>query len=217
MTIIKICGVKTVEVAVTCAEAGADYIGLVFAQSKRQVAPTETRKIVTAVKKCANVPSIVGVFVNTPSDVVNRLTKFCQLNRVQLSGDETSAYCGELESPVFKVMRINHKPEKIIQEMATWDKELSGKDNIFLLDTYSPDKYGGTGNLLDWDIAARIAEKFPIIIAGGLNPDNVGEAIKKIKPWGVDVSSGVETGDEKDMKKINAFIKAVRKADAVLA
>ena len=219
MTKIKICGIKTIESAVAAAEAGADFIGLVFAQSPHQVTPTQANKIITALKLRAKVPGIVGVFVNTPSEAVNQIAEFCSLDRVQLSGDETFEYCRGLKPATVKVMRVNrlHKAEQVCQDMSAWVKGLYGKDNIFLLDAYDPDKFGGTGNLLDWKIAAYIAEKYRVIVAGGLTPDNVGDAIKKIKPWGVDVSSGVETGGEKDMNKIKDFIKAAREADAVIA
>jgi len=219
MTKIKICGIKTIESAVAAAEAGADFIGLVFAPSPRQVTPAQANKIITALKKQPKVPKLVGVFVNTPSDVVNRIAKSCSLDRVQLSGDETFEYCHNLTPAIIKVMRIGRlqKAEQVCQDMSSWVKAISGKDNIFLLDAYNPDKYGGTGNPLNWEIAAYIAEKYKVIAAGGLNPGNVGDAIKKIKPWGVDVSSGVETGGEKDMNKIKAFIKAARETDAVIA
>ena len=217
MTKVKICGIKTAEPALAAAEAGADFIGLVFASSPRQITPAQANKIVAALKQGQTVaPEIVGVFVNTPVHVVNRIAEFCHLDYVQLSGDENWEYCLELKPPVFKVIRINrhHKFEQISENLTAWSKNFSGQRHVFLLDVYDRERYGGTGQALDWDIAKPLAEKFQVIITGGLTPENVPVVINKVKPWGVDVSSGVETEGEKDMNKIKAFIKAVRDADA---
>ena len=216
MTAVKICGIKTEAHALAAAEAGADFIGLVFTRSPRQITPAQANKIVAALKRGKkDTPEIVGVFVNTPVHVVNRIAEFCQLDRVQLSGDETMDYCREIKPALFKVMRVsrNYKAEQVCQDLAAWSKVLSGQKHRFLLDSYDRDRYGGTGQQLDWDVAGSIAKKFKVIIAGGLTPENVGEAIKTARPWGVDVSSGVETEGEKDVKKIRDFIKAVREAD----
>ncbi len=216
MTRVKICGIKTEEQALAAAEAGADFIGLVFTTSPRQITPAQANKIVAALKQGKTAaPEIAGVFVNTPVQVVNRIAEFCHLDRVQLSGDETFEYCREITSALIRVMRVsrNYQPEQVCLDLAAWSKILSGQKHQFLLDSYDRDRYGGTGRQLDWDRARPIAEKFPIIIAGGLTPENVAVAINKVKPWGVDVSSGVETEGEKDVKKIKAFIKAARDAD----
>jgi phosphoribosylanthranilate isomerase len=216
MTKIKICGIKTEEQAIAAANAGADFIGMVFTTSHRQITPAQANKIHAALKANKTyIPGIVGVFVNTPVYVVNRIAEFCHLDYVQLSGDENMDYCQQLIPPVFKVMKIKvqHKPEQICQNLAAWSKIFSDKKHFFLLDTYDRERYGGTGRQIDWDIAMPIAEQFDVIIAGGLNHKNVPEVVSKVKPWGVDVSSGVETDGEKDIKKIKAFIKAVRKSN----
>jgi phosphoribosylanthranilate isomerase len=218
MTRVKICGIRTEKYALAATEAGADFIGLVFTRSPRQITPALASDIVTALKKLKiNIPEVVGVFVNTPVYVVNRIAEFCHLDRVQLSGDENMDYCREITPAMIKVMRVSqsYRPEQVCQDLAGWSKALSGQKYRFLLDSYDRDRYGGTGKPLDWDMARGITEKYPVIIAGGLTPENVAVAIKKVKPWGVDVSSGVETQGEKDVKKIKAFIQAVRDADAV--
>ncbi|MGD0795825.1 MAG: phosphoribosylanthranilate isomerase [Dehalococcoidales bacterium] len=220
MTKVKICGIKTEEQALAAAEAGADFVGLVFTRSPRQITPAQANKIVAALRKRTHAAvEIVGVFVNTPVQVVNRIAEFCTLDRVQLSGDENFDYFRNLAPACIKVMRINrlHQAEQICLDMASWSKALIGRKYIFLLDAYNAEKFGGTGQLVDWDVVKPVAEKFKVIVAGGLTPENVTEAIKKIRPWGVDVSSGVETEGEKDVKKIEAFIKAVRDSDAVHA
>ena len=218
MTRVKICGIKTEETALAAAKAGADFIGLVFATSPRQVTPARANKIVAALKgRQKDSPQIVGVFANAPAYDVNRIAGFCNLDYVQLSGDENMAYCRQLAPSVFKVMRLSRddKSGQVCADLAAWSKMLSGRKYMFLLDAYDRDKYGGTGRQLDWDMAKPVAVKFEVIIAGGLTPENVATSINKVKPWGVDVSSGVETEGEKDMNKIIAFIKAVRDADAV--
>ena len=215
MTKVKICGIKTVESALAAIETGTDFIGLVFAESPRQVTLTQARKIEETVLEFGRPTEAVGVFVNMPSAFVNSAAEFCSLDRVQLSGDETPEYCKEIKKPIIHTIRISRleEPERVCRDMREWVNVLEGKDIIFLLDSYSKEKYGGTGNLMNMDTAAIIAEKFPVILAGGLNPKNVGEAIKQIKPWGVDVSSGVETEGEKDKDKIKIFLGAVREAD----
>jgi phosphoribosylanthranilate isomerase len=215
MTYIKICGLKNEEQALAAAEAGADFIGVVFTTSPRQVTPASAKKIAVAVKK--NYPKVktVGVFVNMAAARVKSFADKCDLDWVQLSGNEPWQYCLELELPLIKVVRVarNYSPEIIRENFTLGSKILAGQPYLFMLDTSAKDKYGGTGSAFDWNQAKVIAERFPVIVAGGLNPENVSAAIEMIKPWGVDVSSGVETRGLKDVKKIEQFIKAVRQAD----
>ncbi len=215
MTRIKICGIREETHALTVAEAGVDFIGLVFASSPRQVTLTQAKRIVSALKKSKGGPETVGVFVNTPASRVKKIADSCQLDWIQLSGDEPWEYCRELAMPIIKVIRVsrNYKPEQICANLAYGTNLLANRKHIFLLDSNVRDKYGGTGKAFDWNMAKPIAEQFPVIVAGGLTPDNVTEAIKTILPWGVDVSSGVETRGTKDMTKIRKFIEAARRAD----
>jgi phosphoribosylanthranilate isomerase len=215
MTRIKIDGIKTEKHALTAAEAGADYIGMIFAQSPRQITPARAEKIVAALKGEKTSVETVGVFVNAHVGTVNRIAEKCHLDWVQLSGDEPWEYCRELESPVIQVIRLsrNRKPEQVCKDLSYGTKLLGKKKHIYLIDSNIPGRYGGTGKKFDWKLAVPVAREFPVIIAGGLTPENVGEAIKVIAPWGVDVSSGVETKGVKDVEKIRKFIKAVREAD----
>jgi phosphoribosylanthranilate isomerase len=216
MTRIKICGVKTEEQAIAAAKAGADFIGLVFAPSPRQVTPDIARRLVAAVKINRSTSEVVGVFVNTQAGTVNRTANACLLDRVQLSGDETWEYCREIHRPIIKVTRVsrNNPPEHVLKDIEYGMRTLKGHEVIILLDTNTREKYGGTGRVFDWKLARPVARQFPVIIAGGLTPANVAQAIKKTSPWGVDVSTGVETGGVKDMDKIRKFIEAVRQTDA---
>ena len=214
MTRVKICGIRDKPRALSAVEAGADFIGLVFAPSKRRVIPAKAREIASAVKKSSDTTKVVGVFVNAPASDVNKLADFCALDWVQLSGDESWEYCLEVVRPIIKAIRIDQQsPEELYAELSTGDKLLPPQRFITLLDSQVEGKYGGTGESFDWHLAQRVAKKFPVIIAGGLDPKNVANLIETVRPWGVDVSSGVETGGVKDIAKIRTFIKEVRKVD----
>ena len=215
MTRVKICGIREQAHALAAIEAGADFIGLVFAPSSRQVTLSQAQEIVSAVTKSDNTTEMVGVFVNTPASRVNRIANSCQLDWVQLSGDEPWEYCHHITKPLIKAVRIRRgqRPKQICAHLAAGARVLSKQRCIYLLDCQIKGKYGGTGMTFDWSLAQQAAEQFPVIIAGGLNPENVTQVIETTAPWGVDVSSGVETGGIKDIAKIRAFIEAVRKAD----
>jgi phosphoribosylanthranilate isomerase len=214
MTRIKICGIRDLAHALAAVEAGADFIGLVFAPGKRQVSPAQAREIASAVKKSSNAAKVVGVFVNAPIFQINEIADLCALDVVQLSGDESWEHCRKIVNPVIKAIRIDRQsPEELYSELSAASELLTGRRFITLLDSRVEGKYGGTGESFDWNLVQEVAKRFPIIIAGGLDPENVVRLMERVSPWGVDVSSGVETGGVKDIAKIKAFIEAVRKAD----
>jgi phosphoribosylanthranilate isomerase len=211
MTRVKICGIRDKNNALAAVEAGADFIGLVFAPSKRQVTPTQACEIVSAVKKSSDATKVVGVFVDAPASQVNEIADFCALDCVQLSGDESWEYCREIVEPIIKAIRIGQQsPEELCAELSAGGDLLPAQRFITLLDSQVEGKYGGTGESFNWNLAQKVAEKFPVIIAGGLDPKNVARLIETVRPWGVDVSSGVESNGLKDASKIKAFVKAVR-------
>jgi phosphoribosylanthranilate isomerase len=214
MTNIKICGLSETRHVLAAAEAGADFIGLVFTPSPRQVSTKKALQLIEAVCHLKTRPAIVGVFVNSPTDEVNRIADYCHLDRVQLSGDETWEYCQRIKRPIIKAIHVlnTSAPDKIISEITTGYRLLPKHNIICLLDSKVADTYGGTGQAFDWKLAGKITARFPVLIAGGLTPRNVGRLVKKIQPWGVDVSSGVETKGQKDTKKIRTFIRSVRAA-----
>lgn len=214
MTRVKICGIREEVHALAAAEAGADFIGLVFAPSPRQVTPAQAEKIAAAVKKSNHATEVVGVFVNMPAPEVNKIAEFCHLDWVQLSGDESWEYCRQITRPLIKAIPIGRQqsPQKICATLAAGARFLSQK-HIYLLDSKVKGKYGGTGKAFNWSLAQPAAEQFPVIIAGGLTPENVSQAIKVAAPWGVDVSSSVEVDGVKQTARIRAFIAAVRRAD----
>ncbi len=214
MTRIKICGIREEVHALAAVEAGADFIGFVFAPTRRQVSPAKAREIVDTVKKSSSAIEPVGVFVDTPASEVNRIADFCGLDWVQLSGNESWEYCRQIARPIIKAIRIGQQlREEINAELTVGLKTLSPQRFITLLDSQVEGKYGGTGITFNWRLAQQVAKEFPVIIAGGLNPENVAQAIEIATPWGVDVSSGVETDGTKDIAKIRAFIEAVRRTD----
>jgi len=213
-TRVKICGIRDKNHALAAVEAGADFIGLVFAPSQRQVIPAKACEIAIAVKKSSDATKVVGVFVNALSSQVNELADFCALDWVQLSGDESWEYCREVVKPVIKAIRVDRQsPGELYSELSAGGKLLPPQRFIALLDSRVEGKYGGTGESFNWNLAKQVAERFPVIIAGGLDPKNVARLIETVRPWGVDVSSGVETGGVKDIAKIRKFIEEVRKVD----
>jgi phosphoribosylanthranilate isomerase len=132
---------------------------------------------------------------------------------VQLSGDESWEDCGKIANPIIKAIRVGRQSvEDICAELSTASRLLARRRFITLLDSEVGGKYGGTGETFNWDLAREVARKFQVIIAGGLDAQNVAMLIKRVSPWGVDVSSGVESNGVKDASKIRAFIEAVRSA-----
>ncbi|MBX0327281.1 phosphoribosylanthranilate isomerase [Oscillochloris sp. ZM17-4] len=202
--IIKICGLRTAEHAIVAADAGADMIGLVFAPSRRQVSVEQAVAIVAALRRIPPPhPKIVGLFVNTPPAAVNATADAVGLDLVQLSGDESLADAAGVSRPILKSIRMDGSERE-----AAW----VGAGVRLLVDAHVAGAYGGTGARADWAAAAELSRRAPIMLAGGLDPASVAAAIAQVRPWGVDVSSGVEEDGDKSAAKIRAFIAAARGA-----
>jgi phosphoribosylanthranilate isomerase len=207
---IKICGLRTVEHAVVAANAGADYLGLIFAPGRRQISIDTAAAIAAAVRRVdtpsGQAPALVGVFVNeTPARIV-AIAGQCGLHALQLSGDERTDVLPALAGwAVFKAVRLNGSSSE-----QGWFDTPPDTTAILLVDAHVPGVYGGAGVVGDWERAALLARERPVVLAGGLTSANVIDAIRHVRPWGVDVSSGVESDGLKDSAKIHAFIAAVR-------
>jgi phosphoribosylanthranilate isomerase len=201
MTKIKICGIKTVDDALVAMDAGADLIGFNFyPKSPRYVEVGMVRNIMSVMRRYGRV-TCVGVFVNASVGEIHATMETCGLSLAQLHGDETTEMLSELNGKAFKAFR--GVPENI-----------NGFERpdapAFLVDAAVKGVYGGSGVTADWDGAAELAKKYPLLLAGGLTPENVAEAVGRVKPWGVDVASGVESAPgKKDPSKIKAFVKAI--------
>lgn len=223
MTRIKICGVRKPEHALVAAEAGADFIGVIFApMSSRQVTPEQARDVGVALRgryPQGPRPLLVGVFVNERPEVMKRVADLCGLDLLQLSGDEPWRLCSDLSRPVIKALRVpeDQDPGDLAAEL---DRELP---NVLLggghclLESHVAGRFGGTGQRLNWTLGSAMAQRFPFLLSGGLSPENIGEALHQVHPWGIDVSSGVETNGAKDPEKIRSFIHAVKSYDSALA
>ena len=216
MTKIKICGLSEVEHAVLAARCGADLLGMIFAPSRRRVSPEKASRLSEAVRELKGCPEMVGVFVNLEAEEVNRIADLCHLDRVQLSGDETWQYCRNIERPFIKVIHISVETEadEVLAGIEMGYRLFKESDFICFLDSHVSNAYGGTGQTFDWRLAREVSAAFPVVIAGGLTPANVGQLVKELKPWGVDVSSGVESGGQKDLGKIRTFIQTVKGVEA---
>ncbi|HEY8766766.1 MAG TPA: phosphoribosylanthranilate isomerase [Dehalococcoidia bacterium] len=225
MTYVKICGVSDPEHARVAAACGADFVGVVFAPSQRQVTLGQAKQVAKALGKTSGDPIagsdaatieealrrrrplFVGVFADQDPDTINGIADEVGLDLVQLSGSEPWEVNAHLNRPVLKCMKM--RDGETAADLLFHYRGTA----LLLLDPFVPGVYGGTGRTLDWRIAAEIARKTPTVLAGGLTPENVGEAVRGVQPWAVDVSSGVETDGAKDPTKIRDFIAAARSAD----
>jgi phosphoribosylanthranilate isomerase len=201
MVKVKICGITTLEDALHAGRAGADALGFVFYEaSPRFISPAQAASIITALP-----PFIqsVGLFVNSEVEYVNATADFCRLDIVQLHGDEPPDYCEMIRRRVIKAFRI--------RDINSLDPIKNYMVAGILLDAFSPKAYGGTGLSFNWEIARRAKDFGPVILAGGLTPDNIREAVETVAPYAVDVSSGVETAPgKKDPEKVSEFIRRAR-------
>ncbi|MGN6360996.1 MAG: phosphoribosylanthranilate isomerase [Thermomicrobiales bacterium] len=221
-TLIKICGVRTPEHALVAAEAGADLVGLNFyPSSHRYVSVAEAAAVVRALRDHGHVTAAVGLFVNETPARINSIAAEVGLDIVQLHGDEQPGDLCAITLPVLRAIRLTPDTSlprvrerisaSVVMAQGRPDGPL-GQPLTPLLDAHAPGLYGGTGVQADWSLAARLAALWPLFLAGGLTPENVGDAVRAVQPLGVDVSSGVETNKVKDPAKIRAFIAAVRAA-----
>jgi len=197
---VKICGLRRKEDIEYANELKPDYVGFVFAKSKRQVEVEQALYLISFLDKEIKT---VGVFVNEPVENVLKIAQTLNLDVLQFHGDETQDYVDNFKNfTVWKAIRIKDKEDL--------EKTKEFRVNSFVFDTLTKKEYGGTGKTFNWEVLKGFELNVPIILAGGLNENNVEEAIEIVNPYGVDVSSGVETEGYKDFKKMKSFIEKVR-------
>ena len=202
MVQIKICGITNMGDAQAAAEAGADALGFVFhPASPRCVTPAQVKGIIGALPATV---CTVGVFVNLPPDEVLRVADLCGFDFIQLHGSETPEYCRRFpRERLIKAVSLRSEADFV----ATDDYPV----RAFLVDARDPVRFGGTGKTCDWNLARRFAARHPLILAGGLNADNIGAALEEVQPLAVDLSSGVETAPgKKDHDRVRAVVAAVK-------
>ena len=222
MTLIKICSVRAVEHAVWAREAGADLVGMIFADAPRRIDIKVARAVrrelgprieilesstdtVERERQASAQPLLVGVFARQSVDDIERVLDRVDLDLVQLSGGEHPALASRVRRAVVRAVHVadGMDADAVRREM---DR---APNTVTLLDAKSK-QGGGTGQKIDWSVAAELAAKRSFVLAGGLNPENVWDAVRSVRPWAVDVSSGVETDGIKDRDKIRAFIAAAK-------
>jgi phosphoribosylanthranilate isomerase len=199
MTLVKICGICDVEAALAAVEAGADLLGFHFCDSQRRITPDEAVRILDELPEG---PALVGVFIDQPPREVNSIAEFLGLDIVQLHGNEQPGFVSD--QIVMKALKVR---DGVVPDASAWPDPV-------LLDSWSEDSRGGTGRTWNWDQAEALSVTRKVFVAGGLNPLNVGAVIRRLRPYGVDVSSGVESAPRvKEPALIGAFIEAVRRQD----
>lgn len=202
--LVKICGITDSDTAMAAAAAGADALGFVFASGRRRVAPETARDIIRRLP-----PEVltVGVFMDEDPETVRGIVAYCGLGALQFHGRESPDYCRDFRVQVVKAFGVTRSSAGDLERDAAaypvW---------ALLLDTAAGGRSGGTGQVFDWRLVESLKFSRPVILAGGLNPENVQAAIAAVRPYGVDVSTGVETGGVKDPEKIRRFIKLAREA-----
>jgi phosphoribosylanthranilate isomerase len=222
MTWVKICGITNLDDALAAVEAGADLLGFIFYEaSPRDVKPEVVKEIVSRITHHISRITFVGVFVKASLETITHTLDYCQFDLAQLHGDESPEFVHHFQGRAFKALRPQslQEAEDFIQKyqpsIPTPRSASLLPTPYFLLDAYHPTLYGGAGQVTDWTMAAAIARQYPILLAGGLTPDNVAEAVRAVKPWGVDVSSGVEASKgRKDHDKVRRFVEAAKSVES---
>jgi phosphoribosylanthranilate isomerase len=208
---VKICGITSIQDGLGAAQAGADLLGFNFYQgSPRAIDIATCRKIVSHIQQEYPHIVLVGIFVNETSQEVERILEACDLDLAQLSGDEPVNHIHGFKGRAYKALRPDR--EGFLETEAK--AYLNLEEPALLLDAHQPGLYGGTGTTGNWQAAARLAQIYPILLAGGLNPGNVSRAVRSVRPWGVDVASGVEsTPGRKDIEKVREFIRIAKQVE----
>lgn len=212
---VKICGICSLDQAESGIEAGADLLGFNFyPPSPRYIHPSRCEEIVAGLQKLRHKVRLVGIFVNTPPEEIYKIIQRCGLDLAQLSGDEPSEVLEQLYGRAYKAIRPASRTTGVKQS------QLYARRNqtpSLLLDASQAGLYGGTGRIADWEFARSLSKDFSLLLAGGLTLKNVASAVTQVRPWGVDVASGVESAPGvKDAYQMDAFVHAAKTAFAEL-
>lgn len=204
MTLVKICGITRPEDARLAVEAGATWVGVIFARESRRKIDDAAAKEVRAALNDLGHGELVGVFVNEDPARINRLCRDVGLDRVQLHGDESDVDIERIVVPVIRAIRVGAAPPEM---------PVGGSPGMWLFDTADASGRGGTGKSFDWKLLDALQGHRPFLLSGGLDPENVADAIRRVRPDGVDVASGIESSPGiKDHDKLRAFIREVKNA-----
>lgn len=210
---VKICGITKVEDALAAIDAGADFLGFNFYPKSPRYLTVERCTELTAAVHSRSSAICVGIFVNETIERIEHILRQCHLDLAQLHGEETPAMVAAFNGRAFKAFRGTGErhAEYAAARLPLSQREREGELPVFLVDAYSPTHYGGTGHTADWVAAQPLAAQYPLLLAGGLTPENVAEAVQQVHPWGVDVASGVERAPGvKDPAKVKAFVRAAK-------
>lgn len=217
MTKVKICGITNIQDGLAAAIAGADYLGFIlWEHSPRAVSAEKVHQICQELRQLENCPVLVGVFVNQTGDEVARLLDYCGLDVAQLHGEELPALIGSPHSPIYQRAYKALRPMTLLEAQAEAEWYLPPEQNpcfpSLLLDSYHPSLRGGSGQTGNWQLAAQLAATIPgLILAGGLTPENVAEAVRQVQPFAVDVASGVEkSAGIKNHHRLQTFIQIIQ-------
>jgi phosphoribosylanthranilate isomerase len=222
-TLVKICGLQDVEVLKSMLHLPLDYIGFVFAPSRRKVSIERAAELIAELPnwKTGQIPKAAGVFVNPKLDELNELLSVVHLDVIQLHGQESPAFCQQVrraypQVQVWKALSVADQEREKAENEYTLEDYAAAVDAV-LLDTYDPLQSGGSGRTFAWNKLPAYQEiavqhDLPLFVAGGLHSDNVGELLDTYAPYGVDVSSGVETDGIKDIQKMTAFVERVKQS-----
>jgi phosphoribosylanthranilate isomerase len=211
MSSVKICGIRNLSAADVAARNGASLIGFVFVPVRREVSRATAAQIIAQIRADYELPpAAVGLFVNETAETINATIHEAGLDLVQLHGDEPPELAAQIDVPVIKALRLEAGADRDVVK-ATVERYLETCPGVHL-DSHVAGQWGGTGVVGDWELAAELAGQYPVILAGGLDPENVSSAVQAVRPAVVDVSSGVETEGEKDIDKIAAFLNEASQA-----
>lgn len=209
MTRVKVCGITSLEDAQLAVQWGVDALGFIFAPSPRQISPERARQIIKAISPFVKT---VGVFVDERPNVVREMLQFCGLDLIQFHGEESPEMCAAFMPRIIKAFRVRDR--SVLPSIRTYQ----GSVRVVLLDAFSNERHGGTGRAFDWNIALMARGfRIPLMLSGGLNPSNIKDAISKVKPFAVDVNSGIEQWPgKKDPVLMKKLMKRIRDLDKVV-